>query len=157
MRCFSSFPVLSLLIPNPPFTSAIYSLYKSSCFNHRIGITVTGQSFMHSFAEHSSQQGPAWRCRFHSLFWWREYWLPWSAHLPGTQKSNFLALIVAVSCTEALQSYLGEDGRGWREPQQLQLLCPEQIFCSKGGSFSPTFPGNEHLVLCSSLVTQAYP
>lgn len=158
MRCFSSFPRLSLLIPNPPFRNAIHSLYKGSYFNHRLGITVTGQSFMHTFAEQPSQQGPVWRCRFHSLFWWSEYWLPWSAHLSATQKSNFLALIAglfpALRHCRVIWGRMAEDGGSHNSSSSSAL---SRFFAAKGGSFSPTFPGNEHLVLCSSLVTQAYP
>lgn len=65
-----------------------------------------------------------------------------------------IAVFPALRHCRVLWGRMAEDGGSHR---QLQLLCPEQLFHIKGGSFSPTFPGNEHLVLCSSLVTQAYP
>lgn len=157
MGCFYSLPMLSVLIPNPPFTSAIHSLHKGSCFNHRVGITLPQDRVLCTILLNRALSEGA------------DFIIPFS----GEVNTDFHGQLTCqpprnpilwhwqqdcwVSCTEALQSYLGEDGRGWWEPQQLQLLCPQHVFCSKGGSFSPTFPGNEHLVLCSSLVTQAYP
>lgn len=41
MRCFYSFPLLPLLIPNLPCTRATHSLHKGFYFNHKVGITLS--------------------------------------------------------------------------------------------------------------------